>query len=171
MVRYVLDALTGDLSENELNWQANPGHHSIWHNVWHMFLSLDYHFANAMQTVPVWESGNWRERIDLTPMARAFEFPEKAYGGPVPRFVIADVPDDLVDELKAPPLASYLAYVDDLFAKTTEALENATEEQLERRIQVYGPPVPAYVPATDLHHCSRHLGQVEDIRALIRGPG
>ena len=172
MLRYVLDALTGDLSENELNWQANPGHHSIWHNVWHMFLSNDYYFADAMQVAPVWESAKWRERIDLTPMARVFDYPGNAAGGPVPRFVIADVPDDLVDKLKAPSLPSYMEYVDDMLAKTTEVLENATEEQLKRRIQKYDlPPAPAYVQATDFHHCSRHLGMIEDIRGLIRGPG
>jgi hypothetical protein len=34
MVRHMLGVLTGDLSEGELNWQAQPGHHSIWHHVW-----------------------------------------------------------------------------------------------------------------------------------------
>ena len=171
--RHMLDAVTSDLTPDELNWQARAGHHSIWHHVWHMFLSNDYYFANAMGTRPVWEEGDWRERIDLAPMARAFDYPGNAAGGPVPRFVIADVPDDLVDELKALPLKDYLAYVDDLIARTTEVLENATEEQLKRRVQNYDhiPPVPAHVVATGFSHVARHIGMIEDIRGLIRGPG
>jgi hypothetical protein len=170
--RHMLDAVTQDLSEDELNWQARPGHHSIWHNVWHMFLSNDYYFADAMGTRPVWEEQRWAERIDLTPMKRAFDFPGNAAGGPVPRFVIADVPDTLVDELKAVSLPAYLEYVDDLLARTTETLSNATEEQLKRRIQNYDlPPAPAHAVATGFSHCDRHLGMIEDIRGLIRGPG
>ncbi|MSQ07027.1 MAG: hypothetical protein EXR54_08195 [Dehalococcoidia bacterium] len=38
-VRRYVDLLAGDLSEEELNWQARPGHHSMWHHIWHMFLS------------------------------------------------------------------------------------------------------------------------------------
>lgn len=170
--RHMLDAVTSDLTEDELNWQARPGHHSIWHHVWHMFLSNDYYFADAMGSRPVWEEGNWQQRIDLTPMARAFDYPGNAAGGPVPRFVIADVPDSLVDELQAPPLDAYLAYVDDMLARTTETLSNATEEQLKRRVQNYDlPAVPAHVVATGFSHCSRHIGMIEDIRGLIRGPG
>jgi hypothetical protein len=137
-----------------------------------MFLSNDYYFADAMGSQPVWEAGKWQERIDLTPMARVFDYPGNAAGGPVPRFVIADVPDDIVDELKAPPLGDYLAYVDDLLARSTETLSNATEEQLKRKVQNYDlPPVPAHVIATDFGHRSRHLGMIEDVRGLIRGPG
>lgn len=172
VTRHMIDTVTSDLTEAELNWQAGPGHHSIWHNVWHMFLSNDFYFADAMETRPVWEGGNWQERIDLTPMARAFDYPGNAAGGPVPRFVIADVPDSLVDELKAPSLPDYLAYVDDLLAKTTDTLENVTEEQLKRRVQNYDlPAVPAHVIATSFRHCDRHIGMIEDIRGLIRGPG
>jgi hypothetical protein len=171
--RHMLDQVTGDLTPDELNWQARPGHHSIWHNVWHVFLSNDYYFADAMQVPAVWDAGNWRERIDLTPMARAFDYPGNAAGGPVPRFVIADVPDELVDELKAPSLAAYLEYVDAMLARTTEVLEGASEEQLKRRVQNYDivPPAPAHVVATGFSHVARHIGMIEDIRGLMRGPG
>jgi hypothetical protein len=170
--RHMLDQVTADLTPEELDWQARPGHHSIWHNVWHMFLSNDYYFADAMQVPAVWDAGNWAQRIDLAPMARVFDYPGNAAGGPCPRFVIADVPDDLVDELKAPPLHQYLAYVDDLLARTTEVLEGATEEQLKRRIQNYDlPPVPAHAVVTGFSHVARHIGMIEDIRGLMRGPG
>lgn len=172
MTRHMLDAVTKDLTEDELNWQAQPGHHSIWHHVWHMFLSNDYYFADAMQTAPVWEAGNWRERIDLTSMARVFDYPGNAEDGPVPRFVIADVPDSLVDELKAPSLPAYLEYVDDMLAKTADVLSNATEEQLKRRVDFYEfGQLPAHVMATGFAHSSRHIGMIEDVRGLIRGPG
>jgi uncharacterized damage-inducible protein DinB len=172
MTRRMLDAVTSDLTEDELNWQAHPGHHSIWHNVWHMFLSNDYYFAYAMGTRPVWDEGGWQDKIDLTSMARAFDYPGKAADGPVPRFVIADVPDTLVDELKAPSLAAYLEYVDDMLARTSEVLASASEEQLKRRIDFYqSGQIPAHVLATGFSHCDRHIGMIEDIRGLIRGPG
>jgi hypothetical protein len=169
--RHMTNVLTSDLSEDELNWQPRPEHHSIWHNLWHMFLSNDFYGAAALDMPAVWDEGNWRERIDLAPMARAFEFPGNANDGPVPRFVIADVPDSLVDELKAVPLASYLAYVDELIATTTARLEAATEEQLLRRVTWYERRQPAYVPLTRFSHVYRHIGMIEDLRGLLRGPG
>ena len=125
IVRYMMAKLTDDLSEDELNWQANPGHHSIWHNVWHMFLSNDYYAADGLQKPAVWEEGKWADRLDLAPMSRAFDYPGNAEDGPVPRFVIADVPDELVDELKAIDLPSFLGYVDELHASTLERLREA----------------------------------------------
>jgi len=169
--RHMTNVLTSDLTEDELNWQAGPGHHSIWHNLWHMFLSNDYYSAAALGEPAVWDEGNWRERIDLTAMARAFEFPGNAEDGPVPRFVIADVPDSLVDELKSPPLDQYLAYVDELIAATTRKIESAMEEQLRRRVTWYERRQPAYVPLTSFAHVYRHIGMMEDLRGLIRGPG
>jgi hypothetical protein len=172
LTRHMIGVLSDDLSQDQLNWQARPGHHSIWHHIWHMFLSNDYYFADAMQTPPVWEAHNWAQRIDLTPMARVFDFPGNAAGGPCPRFVIADVPDSLVDELRAPALASYLEYVDDFLATSTETLETATEDQLKRKVQNYGlPPSPAHAVATGFHHCARHIGMIEDVRGLMLGPG
>jgi hypothetical protein len=169
--RYMVDKLIGDLTEDELNWQPSPGHHSIWHNLWHMYLSNDYYFAAAMDVQPAWEAGDWRNSIDCSAMARAFAQSGTAEDGPAPRFVIADVPDSLVDELKAVPVASYLAYVDELIARTTEILENATEEQLQRRVEWYGRRGPAYARAADFTHVYRHIGMMEDLRGLIRGPG
>lgn len=171
MARHMTNVLTSDLTDEELNWQAGPGHHSIWHNVWHMFLSNDYYSAAALDRLSVWDEGKWRERIDLTPMLRAFDYPGNAEDGPVPRFVIADVPDSLVDELKSPPLDQYLAYVDELIAATTRKIASATEEQLQRRVSWYGRRHPAYVSVTSFSHVYRHIGMMEDLRGLIRGPG
>ena len=58
-VRRMVDTLVGDLTEEELNWQANPGFHSMWHHVWHMFLCIDYYFAGAFGLQSVWEQGDW----------------------------------------------------------------------------------------------------------------
>lgn len=77
--------LTEDLTQDELNWQARPGNQSIWHNVWHMFLSNDYYSSAALQLPPVWEEGNWPDRLDLSPMRRAFDYPGTALDGEVPR--------------------------------------------------------------------------------------
>jgi len=171
MARHMIGVLTDDLTVDELNWQARPGHHSVWHHVWHMFLSNDYYAADALHLPPVWEEGNWRERLDLSMMARAFDYTGNAKDGAVPRFVIVDVPDSLVDELKAIPLASYLAYVDDLSAKTTARLEAATVKQLTERTPWYGRHRPAYDRVVSFGHVYRHIGMIEDLRGLIRGPG
>jgi hypothetical protein len=171
VVRHMVGQLAEDLSEEELNWQAQPGHHSIWHNIWHMFLSNDYYLSAALQLRSVWEEGGWQDRLDLTPMRRAFDYPGNALEGVVPRFVIADVPDELVDELKAIPLASYLEYVDYLQAKSEERLQQASEERLLERLPWYGGlRRPAYQQAS-FSHSYRHIGMMEDIRGLIRGPG
>lgn len=169
--RHMLGVLTSDLSEDELNWQARPGHHSIWHHIWHVFLSNDYYFANAIGVPAVWEAGNWRAKIDLAPMARAFEQEGNAAEGPVPRFTIADVPDSLVDELKAVPLEQYFAYIDDLFSRTTATLETTSEEQLDGRLTQYGRRMPVWSVAVNFDHVYRHIGMMEDVRGLIRGPG
>jgi hypothetical protein len=169
--RSVLTYLTNGLTPDDLNWQARPGHHSIWHHTWHMFLSHDHHFAYAMETTPVWDQGKWRDRIDLTPMARAFDYAGNAYDGWIPRFVIGDVPDDLVDELKAPSLPAFLQYVDDMIGKTAGVLRNASEAQLTRPIKFYGGnDIPAFTLATGFSHCNRHIGMVEEIVGQIR-PG
>ena len=175
VARHMVDVLTSDLTEDELNWQARPGHHSMWHHIWHMFLSNDYYAADALQMPAVWEEGNWRERIDLSKMSRVFDYPGKGMGNGeesvVPRFVIFDVPDSLVDELKAPPLDQYLAYVDDLLAKTTQRLVAASEENLTRKTPSYGRLVPAFTRVVEFGHVFRHIGMMEDLRGLIRGPG
>jgi hypothetical protein len=168
MVRYMVQKLTGDLTEDELNWQANPGHHSVWHNVWHMFLSNDYYAASGLQQPPVWEE--WQGRLDLSNMARAFDFPGNAEDGPCPRFVIADVPDDLVDELKAISLPSFLEYVDDLHEKTLQRISETPEQRLLEKEKRYGIRWPVYGSVT-FSHAYRHIGMIEDLRGLIRGPG
>ena len=171
MVRHMLGVLTDDLSDDELNWQTHPGHHSIWHHIWHMFLSNDYYSAGALRVPAVWEVGNWRERLDLSTMARAFDYPGNAMDFVVPRFAIVDVPDSLVDELKAIRLQSYFAYVDDLLAKTTARIAEATEEQLLEKVPWYDRHRPAYERVASFSHVYRHIGMMEDMRGLIRGPG
>jgi hypothetical protein len=175
MSRQMVDVLTADLSQDELNWQARPGHHSIWHNLWHMYLSNDYYAAAALDMPAIWDEGGWRDRIDLANMARAFDFPERGTGNGeesvVPRFVIFDVPDTLVDELKAAPLAQYLAYVDDLHEKTTQRLTALSEERLLKKVPWYGRSVPAFSQIVGFGHVSRHIGMMEDVRGLLRGPG
>jgi hypothetical protein len=170
MVRHMIGVLTDDLTEDELNWQANPGHHSIWHHIWHMFLSNDYYAADALQLPSVWDEGKWADRLDLAPMSRAFDYPGNAEDGPCPRFVIADVPDDLVDELKAIPLPAFLSYVDDLHEKTAERLANASPDRLLERVERYGYQWPVY-GGLSFSHAYRHIGMIEDLRGLIRGPG
>jgi len=165
-VRQYVDALAQDLTEAELNWQAGPGLHSMWHHIWHMFLVFDHYFAGAFGIRPAWEEGNWRSRIDLASMAKAFT-QEGLANEFIPRFTICRVPDSLVDELRAVPLKQYLAYVDDMFARCTVLLERASERDLAREITVSGKPRRA----TDFAHLYRHIGMMEDLRGLIRGAG
>lgn len=81
------------------------------------------------------------------------------------------MPDDLVDELKSIWLVSYLEYVDDLPSKTEERLKQATDEQLLERIPWYfGRHRPAYEQVVGFAHVYRHIGMMEDLRGLIRGP-
>jgi hypothetical protein len=125
-----------------------------------------------MEATSIWEKGNWRERIDLMSMARVFDYPGNALNGWVPRFVIGDVPDELVDELKAPSLPAFLEYVDDMIAKTTGVLQGASEDRLKRRIKFYdGSEIPAFTLATGLSHCDRHLGMIEEVWSTMRNQG
>src|SRR3972149_10439778 len=80
IARDMVDVLTRDLTEEELNWQARPGHHSIWHNLWHMFFSNDYYAAAALDMPAIWDAGNWRERIELSRMASVFAYPDRGMG-------------------------------------------------------------------------------------------
>jgi hypothetical protein len=135
-----------------------------------MFLSNDFYASDAAQLPSVWDEGKWAERLDLSNMKRAFDYPGNAEDGPCPRFVIADVPDELVDELKAIPLPSFLAYVDDLHERTAERLANVTPERLLDRVERYGYKWPVY-NGFGFSHSFRHIGMIEDLRGLIRGPG
>jgi hypothetical protein len=80
------------------------------------------------------------------------------------------VPDELVDDLKAIPLQSYLAYVDELQEKTLESLKSAPEERLLETVERYGFRWPVY-GGLGFSHAYRHIGMIEDLRGLIRGPG
>ncbi len=163
-------SLTEDLTNEELNWQPRSGHHSLWHHVWHMFLVQDYYRAGAFHRPAVWESGNWAARIDLAGMAAAFA--QAGRGNEhIPRFAIMDVPDVLVDDLKAPPLPQYLAYAEQMVAEWKAVLEAATEEQLGRDLISNGRPTTVVRQAIYSGHTFRHLGMMEDLRGLIRGPG
>lgn len=142
----------------------------MWHHVWHMFLCHDYYFAGAFGILSVWEEGKRSAWIDLASMAKAFTYPGLANEF-IPRFTIFDVPDSLVDELKALPLKQYLAYVDDMFERCTAVLERASERDFAREIVMGGKPMTAVQRATDFSHIYRHIGMMEDLGGLIRGPG
>lgn len=167
--RGYLAALTKDITEAELNWQAGPGAHSLWHHIWHMFLCTDYYVCGAFGVPATWDEGNWHSRIDLTNMARAFDYPGLANEF-IPHFTICDVPDSLVDDLKAVPLDQYYAYVDAMLARCTAMLEKASEQDLAQEIPFVGRMVPRAQRAS-FGHPYRHIGMMEDIRGLIRGPG
>lgn len=170
--RRMLDDVLADIGNEELNWQPGPGHHSIWHNLWHMFLSNDYYFADAFETSPVWESGGWAQRLDLGSMARAFEMTGNAAGGPVPRFVIADVPDSLVDDLRSIPPGAYFEYVDSMLETTATTLASLDEDRLKRPMERYGLiRGPAHVHGLSFSHVARHIGMIEGLKGLLRGPG
>jgi hypothetical protein len=167
--RQYVESLTSDLTDDELNWQSAPGIHSIWHHVWHAFLSVDYLFAHAFGIPPHWEEGSWQSRIDLSSMKRAFDHSDLAYGY-CPRFVICDVPDSLVDELRAPHLPEFLAYVDQILARCGRVLHEASDEDLFAEFLAYGRMSPR-VSAARFNHVYRHIGMMESVRGLIRGPG
>ncbi len=155
MTRQMLDAVTANLTEDELNWQARPGHHSIWHHVWHMFLSNDYYFAYAMQHgagVGVGRLGasasisrRWRACSTIL----ATRTTDRALASS-----LRTCRTSLVDELKAPSLPAYLAYVDDMLAKTTEVLSTRDGGAVEasRRLLSIRPDPGARV-ATSFAHC------------------
>jgi hypothetical protein len=167
--RRMVGNLTADLSPAELNWQSGPGIHSLWHHVWHMYLGLDYYVAHAFGITPAWEDGGWQTRIDLSSMQRAFDYPGLAFGY-CPRFTIADVPDELVDELKAPEFGNFMAYVDSMLQRTGTILTDATETELFTPFFAYGRWSPRLSSAR-FGHISRHIGMMESVRGLLRGPG
>lgn len=105
----------------------------MWHHVWNMFLTHDYYQAGAFQLLAVWDAGNWRSRIELSSMEKAFTYPGLANEF-VPRFTICDVPDELVDELKAAPLGQLLFYVDEMLANWESVLAAASDEELCRQL-------------------------------------
>ena len=169
LVRRFVNRVTGDLTDGELNWQSVPGVHSIWHQVWHMFLSLDHYFSHAFAIKSCWDDGGWASRMDLSGMQQAFDYPGLVYDY-LPRFTICEVPDTLVDELRAPPLADFLKYVDGMLARCRSVLEKASEEDLCTEFFAYGRMAPR-VTAARFEHVYRHLGMMEFTRGLIRGPG
>jgi hypothetical protein len=174
--RRYLSRVTGDLTRDELDWQARPGHHSIWHHVWHMFLVFDYYFSNGFEVETVWESEDWASKMDLSGMPDVFAYSGFAEGVPgnfLPRFTICEVPDDLVDDLKAPQFDQFLEYVHDVFDKCTAVLERAPESQLSKSMVVGGKPTQQMVVEYGIAfaHIYRHLGMIEDTKGLMRRPG
>jgi DinB superfamily len=169
LTRRWVENILVDLTDDELNWQSAPGIHSIWHHVWHMYLGLDYLVAHAFEVEPAWEEDDWRSRIDLTSMEPAFEY-EGIVFGYAPRFSICEVPDQLVDGLKAPRLADFMAYVDSMLERCTGLIEAASDADLCVPYSSYGRSTPR-VYSLGLNRLCRHLGMMESVKGQMRGPG
>ena len=89
----------------------------------------------------------------------------------IPRFTICGVPDSLVDELRAPSIGQFLAYVDAMLERCAAVLEQTSEGEFSREIISGGRPRTVAQRAAGLSHVYRHVGMMENLRGLIRGPG
>jgi hypothetical protein len=168
--RRLVDQILNGLGQDDIDWQAQPGHHSIWHHLWHMFTTHDHFFGGAFGVPTTWEQGGWKSRIDLSRTAKVFT--HQGFGWEIiPRWTICDVPDSLVDELKSPPLDQYFAYVDDLFTKQAQAVRSATASDLTRDFVLGGNTRTVGDQVTDFGHVFRHVGMMEDVKGLIKGAG
>ncbi len=166
--RLVLDALgrvrdmvrdtLKDLSSEELLVPPKP--HIAW-LVWHLSRVQDANFSGLMERPQLWIADGWHARFDMPPDPKDYGSGHRHTPAQVDAFTVTDK-------------QLLLDYIDTVFARTKSYLSTVTNADLNRVLDEpqYQPRPTLSIRLTSVINCNtRHAGQIEYLRGLIRHQG
>jgi len=166
--RLVLDALgrvrdmvrdtLKDLSSEELLVPPKP--HIAW-LVWHLSRVQDANFSGLMKRPQLWIADGWHARFDMPPDPKDYGSGHRHTPAQVDAFTVTDK-------------QLLLDYIDTVFARTKSYLSTVTNADLNRVLDEpqYQPRPTLSIRLTSVINCNtRHAGQIEYLRGLIRHQG
>jgi hypothetical protein len=153
----VRDALK-DLSNEEL--LAPPKPHIAW-LVWHLSRVQDANFSGLLNRPQLWIADGWHARFGMPPDPRDYGSGHRQTRAQVDAFQITDKP-------------LFLDYLDAVFAQTKSYLAKVSNADLNRVLDEpqYQPLPTLGVRLASVVNCNtRHAGQIEYLRGLIKNDG
>jgi hypothetical protein len=153
----VRDALK-DLSNEEL--LAPPKPHIAW-LVWHLSRVQDANFSGLLNRPQLWIADGWHARFGMPPDPRDYGSGHRQTRAQVDAFQITDKP-------------LFLDYLDAVFAQTKSYLAKVSNTDLNRVLDEpqYQPLPTLGVRLASVVNCNtRHAGQIEYLRGLIKNDG
>jgi len=153
----VRDALK-DLSPEEL--LATPKPHIAW-LAWHIPRVQDANFSGLMECPQLWIADGWHARYGMPPDPKDYGSGHRHTPAQVDAFIVNDK-------------QLLLGYLDAVFARTKAYLSTVTNADLNRVLDEpqYQPRPTLSIRLTSVIHCNtRHAGQIEYLRGLIRHQG
>lgn len=157
-VRDMVRAALQDLSGEELLSPPKP--HIAW-LVWHLSRVQDANFSALMNRPQLWIAERWHERFGMPPEPRDYGSGHRQTREQVDAFTVID--KDLL-----------LGYLDAVFAQTKDYLCAVSNDDLNRVLDEpqYQPPPTLSVRLASVINCNtRHAGQIEYLRGLIKHQG
>lgn len=157
-VRDMVHAALKDLSPEEL--LAPPKPHIAW-LVWHLSRVQDANFSGLMERSQLWITDGWHARFNMPPEPRDY--------GSGHRHTIEQVEAFTVNDKQL-----LLDYLDAVFARTKDYLStvsNADLNQILNEPQYHPLPTLSIRLASVINCNTRHAGQIEYLRGLIKHQG
>jgi len=151
----LLDKVIGDLSDDQLHYQAGPGVQPIAFSLWHYVRTEDNIIRFVIQRRPtVWMEHGWPERFGLDARAQG-----------------TGMTDEEAGALRIRSLPDWRRYQSQVWAATDEylgALDIAKLDSEQVTIRPVGPmSLLSALSGMCLTHGFRHLGEIEYARGLV----
>lgn len=149
-VRAVVDGLDAEA----LATTPAPGANSIGWLVWHLTRVQDHHVAELLDEDQVWVTGDWAERVGVTPDAHNTGY---GHGPDEVAAIRPDGPDTLI------------GYYEAVAARTDELIRGLSSEELDRVVdERWDPPVTLGVRLVSIADDDiQHAGQAAYLRGLL----
>ena len=157
-VRQMVRDAISDLSAEEM--LAPPKPHIAW-LAWHIARVQDANFSGLLERQQLWITERWHERFGMPPDSRDYGSGHRHTQEQVDAF---DVTDKTL----------LLAYHDAVFEQTKAYLSTVTNADLNRVLNEpqYAPLPTLSVRLASVIHCNtRHAGQIEYLRGLVKYGG
>jgi DinB family protein len=147
-----------DLSPDELLVPPKP--HIAW-LVWHLARVQDTNFSGLMERPQLWTADGWHARFNMPPDPKDYGSGHRQTPAQVDAFTVNDK-------------QLLLDYLDAVFARTKGYLSTVENADLNRVLNEpqYQPLPTLSIRLASVINCNtRHAGQIEYLRGLIKIPG
>jgi len=157
-VRHMVREAISDLTAEEM--LAPPKPPIAW-LTWHIARVQDANFSGLLDRPQLWITDRWHERFHMAPNPRDYGSGHRHTAEQVEAFTVTDK-------------TLLLDYLDAVFAQTKDYLSTVTNEDLNRVLNEpqYSPLPTLSVRFASVINCNtRHAGQIEDLRGLVKYGG